>query len=323
MQNEIFRSGFSKQLSEFLNFKREFGHPYKNGAYYLMDFDRFCSDKYPNAEILNSDIAMEWSCIRQVENSNGFISRITPLRQFGKYLVQKGINAFILPDGLHGNSMPKIPYVFSDASLQQFFTVVDHMSPYYQSAVRHLVAPVMFRYMYCCGLRPREARCLHKEDVNLKTGRIFIRESKGHKERFIIIPQELIRLTVIYLKEISLFFPESTALFIDRKGRFMTYDTQKYLFSHCRELADIKAAGSKEVNLYSFRHTFATFRIYKWIKEGKDIDTLLPCLSSYMGHEKIENTLYYLHLVPEAFTNMTGINLKQFNYLIPEVSLDD
>ncbi len=47
--------------------------------------------------------------------------------------------------------------IYNLLDFDRFFA--DSMERYYQSTVRHLVAPVMFRFMYCCGLRPCEARC--------------------------------------------------------------------------------------------------------------------------------------------------------------------
>ena len=72
-----------------------------------------------------------------------------------------------------------------------------------------------------------------------------------------------------------------------------------------------------------FRHSFATHRIYQWHKEGKDIDAFLPGLSAYMGHSHYSHTLYYLHLLPEIFSDMTGFDFERFSSIIPEVDSDD
>ena len=52
----------------------------------------------------------------------------------------------------------------------------------------------------------------------------------------------------------------------------------------------------KAPNTYSLRHCFATYTMMNWIDEEKDIMTLLPYLSAYMGHTDIKHTLYYVHL---------------------------
>lgn len=143
-----FESSLRHKEEAFIEFKKEFGHAYDSRTYHLLDFDRFCMAQYPDAEKLTEEIAMQWAVIKPTETSNGYLSRITILRQFGKYLAMIGEDAFILPDGLKGGDMPLLPYVFSMTALNDFFRYADTMERCYQSAVRHLVAPVMFRYMY-------------------------------------------------------------------------------------------------------------------------------------------------------------------------------
>ena len=55
--------------------------------------------------------------------------------------------------------------------------------------------------------------------------------------------------------------------------------------------------------------------IKKWFAEGKDIASMLPVLSGYMGHTSLEDTAYYIHLVPE---HLTDTGLISWN-CIPEV----
>ena len=51
----------------------------------------------------------------------------------------------------------------------------------------------------------------------------------------------------------------------------------------------------------------------KWIDNGSDVMSLLPYLSTYMGHSEITSTLYYVHLLPERMRNSMGIDWKQFS----------
>ena len=178
-----------------------------------------------------------------------------------------GEDAFILPDGLKGGDMPLMPYVFTVESLNDFFQYTDTMEHCYRSAVRHLVAPVMFRFMYC----------------------LF---------HFIITSDQSITCTQ----------PSGPSIVNVRFSRIGATNKLK-----------------KVTNPFggSFRHSFATHRIYRWRKEGLDIASLLPGLSVYMGHTKYQHTLYYLHFLPELFSSMAGFDYEQFSDILPEVSGDD
>jgi hypothetical protein len=42
-----------------------------------------------------------------------------------------------------------------------------------------------------------------------------------------------------------------------------------------------------------------------------------------MGHSHYSHTLYYLHFIPELFSDMAGFDFEQFSGIIPEVDADD
>ena len=45
------------------------------------------------------------------------------------------------------------------------------------------------------------------------------------------------------------------------------------------------------MRLHDLRHSFATHRLVQWYKEGADVQTLLPVLSTYLGHSHLEDTM--------------------------------
>jgi integrase/recombinase XerD len=319
MSEYEFISKFKNDLLEFLDYKHKLGHPYIHGADYLKDFDRFCFSHYPQLSILNKEMCLLWAQKRNTESNSGFISRITPLRQFGKYLTAIGINAYILPDSIHGKVIKYKPHIFTEDELKQFFNVVDKLEPYYQSLGRHLVAPVLFRLLYCCGLRPNEARLIEFNDVDLNSGKIFIKCSKWNKERYVMLPQDLLLLCRIYYDKIRAIFPSTKVFFPNHKGNFYTGYSLRYLFELCWSKSQIESQMEPKPRVYDFRHTYATHRIYKWIKEGRDLSIWIPYLSAFMGHSHYSSTSYYIHLIPDIFSDMSGFDLNQFEYLIPEV----
>lgn len=125
MSKMKFESALRYKEEAFIKFKKDFGHAYGSQTYHLLEFDRFCLAEYPHKDTLTEEMVMRWSVIKETETSNGYLSRITTLRQFGKYLAMMGEEAFILPDGLKGGTMPLMPYVFSQESLKSFFQYTD------------------------------------------------------------------------------------------------------------------------------------------------------------------------------------------------------
>jgi len=75
------------------------------------------------------------------------------------------------------------------------------------------------------------------------------------------------------------------------------------------QTAGISGYGEIRPRLYDLRHTFATHRLYQWVKEGKDINACLAYLSEYMGHSNLESTAYYIHLLPTLYTDLPELHL--------------
>jgi len=73
-------------------------------------------------------------------------------------------------------------------------------------------------------------------------------------------------------------------------------------FKDCWERAnpDVPERNLPRVRVYNLRHVFATTALTRWIQNGANIKAKLAYLQAYMGHESINETLYYVHLLPET-----------------------
>ena len=90
------------------------------------------------------------------------------------------------------------------------------VSPY--GGQRQLLIPAIFRMIYCLGLRPGEAKRLHRNDVDLTRGTVSIRESKGHKDRIVFMSPDLHEYCRNYDAAISAYHPDRTAFFPNQSG---------------------------------------------------------------------------------------------------------
>lgn len=121
---------------------------------------------------------------------------------------------------------------------------------------------------------------------------------------------------------VSAIMPKHT-LFSDSHDRIYTKEWLNKTMRLTLKKAGIQSYGKQNPRPYDFRHTFATHRLYLWMREGKDLNAMLPYLSAYMGHAQLSDTYYYIHLVPGLFEEMTGFNDSTSNNLIPEVDEDE
>ena len=89
-------------------------------------------------------------------------------------------------------------------------------------------------------------------------------------------------------------------LFIDKRGNPVQLSALQQAFRFIREKAGIHRYDNAhyDVRLQDLRHTFATNRVAQWYREGKDVQALLPVLSTYLGHCNLDSTAVYI-----SFTN--------------------
>jgi integrase len=73
------------------------------------------------------------------------------------------------------------------------------------------------------------------------------------------------------------------------------------------------------VRVYDLRHRFASACLIRWLDNGENLNNMLPYLRTYMGHGRLSETAYYIHILPENLVNTSAINWDVFNSMMPEV----
>lgn len=299
----IFNCQFSDDIQSYIKLRCSLGYEEDTYARRLKSFDEFCCKHYPLTCCITQEIAEHWCTLRPNEKVGTLQLRTRILRCFTKYLVSIGKTAYVIPDGFTGNREPFMPYLYNKTELLSFFEAADHLPPHKLSSLREYVIPVLFRMLYCCGLRPQEVRCLKVEEVNLADGNLYISNTKRSKDRIVVMSDDLLQLCIQYNKLIEEKLPQRTFFFENPNGGVYSASWIQQQFFKCWKYAGISFEREHRPRIYDWRHNFATQRIIQWMRDEKNIMNLLPYLSTYMGHESIEYTAYYIHLVPEHLTS--------------------
>ena len=300
-----FSSSFAEYIKALIESKRAYGYDYSESERLLHYFDEFCLVKYPNADTITQEIFLKWAERRETENNKYRLNRISVVRELSRYMRSIGIDSYVLPNDLVRKDSRHVPHIYSMEELTRIFSELDKCKYNRRSPARHLVIPVIFRLIYCCGLRPVEARRLKCEDVDLRTGSVKILESKGHKDRMVVMAPDLLELCIVYDRKVLQIYPKRVYFFPSPVNDGKSMYSMEWIIPTFRKA--VKAAGVYDCpgstpRLYDLRHTFATHVIHQWINEGRNIDACLPYLSEYMGHENISDTAYYIHFSPEFYS---------------------
>jgi integrase/recombinase XerD len=152
-----------------------------------------------------------------------------------------------------------------------------------------LKARAMLTLAYGCGLRASEVVRLRAGDIDSEQMIIRIVQSKGRKDRHVMLPTEVLDLLRQWWKvrpsrHDAGIAPEQRWLFPGRNDRLGLPVTTRQFGRLFKEAA--KAAGlRKTLSLHTLRHSFATHLL----ERGTDI----RLIQALLGHDKLETTARY------------------------------
>jgi len=316
-----FESVFAVWARDYIAQNRALGYKYNFDAEYLMQFDDYCVRLKVETPALTTDLLDGWCEKRAYETDTSQHIRIRVLRRFSRFLHDNGVEAPTKFHPLPNVSKTFEPYIFTRDEISRFLAAADEIEGNAHSPLAHLVMPLLFRMLYCCGLRLSEALCLKNEDVDLNDRTLRIMDAKGGKDRFVPMSGSLTRLCVSYRsdREVAGFGSEYFFPSTDR-GRY----SSATIYTRYRKIlwsAGISHGGrGKGPRLHDLRHTFAVHTLDNWAASGKDLYVALPILSTYLGHKTIYETQSYLRLVPGAHAALTQTFERGFGSVFPGVA---
>lgn len=166
----------------------------------------------------------------------------------------------------------RLPKILSDEELNVFF-----------NACENYEYKTIFMLIYGSGLRISEATNLRIEDVDSKNMRLFVRNGKGERERYTVLPKASLEMLREYYQMYKPKHPEGY-MFLNEDGNPLTVERLRVFFRRYRR----KARISEDFIVHSLRHSFAT----KLVEEGVP----LVQVKELLGHSCIRSTMTYVHV---------------------------
>jgi integrase/recombinase XerD len=164
----------------------------------------------------------------------------------------------------------KLPVILNRQELKELF-----------AAPTLLKQRIVLALIYSAGLRGQEVINLRISDVDFERMTVHIRQSKYKKDRIVPLAQSMAVGLKKYLKA------ENPHIWLfngkEPDGRYSVRGLSWVMRENLK-----KTSISKDVNLHSLRHSFATHLL----EEGINIVTLKELL----GHADITTTMIYLHV---------------------------
>ena len=303
-------------IKMYLDYRHSLGFKYKTNEVILRSFSRLVGE--------DSDIICVTNEICENFLYGGNKNRITKFWK-SKYSALKGFYEWAMARNYtlstpFPSSKPKFeecrsPYIYSNDELRRIFK----QALQYRKRARVLpnrCMQMIVMLLYMLGLRTQEALLIRLSDIDLKNKVVCIRNTKFYKSRLVPFNDQIAQILDDFLKwriESGMSQDTESMLFLGYDGKPVKIQTVRDRWDDIRVLAKVKMEGKWQPRLHDLRHTFAVNRLVRWYQEGKDVQRLLPLLSTYLGHTKISSTSIYL--------SMTNSLLKEANSIFHNYAL--
>lgn len=174
-----------------------------------------------------------------------------------------------LTDLFRPKKKQSLPNVFSKEEVKKLFNTVTNL--------KH---KTLLMLVYSAGLRKSEVRKLRKKDILFSRNCIFIKDSKGQKDRYVFLSSKVVEYLKPYLKEYQ---PKYWLFEGSKAGQYGETSIQR-IFTD----AKIKAEINPYVTFHGLRHSFATHSIENGVP--------LHVVKDLLGHNSLKTTEVYLHI---------------------------
>jgi integrase/recombinase XerD len=200
----------------------------------------------------------------------------------------------------------RAPYIYTE---HEILTLMRRA----RTAIRQRLAAATYETLIgllaATGMRISEAIKLDHADVDWQEGVLLVRESKFNKSRYLPVHASTLDALERYARRRDRLCPNprDPSFFISLRRRRLDDSAVHTTFRRLCDATGVGADAPFPPRLHDLRHTMAVRTLLGWYREGVDVHSRLPALSTYLGHLNPAYTYYYLSAAPELLAHAAGM----------------
>lgn len=291
-------STLAKYAEEYLRLRRALGHDLAESARLLPRFVAYL--EAIGATTITTEDALAWVQRPDADPSSTiWARRMTVVRGFARHVSGIDPATEIPPLGLvvfRRHWRP--PFIYSLSDVVALMTEVPRLIP---TPLRAATFQTMIGLLAATGMRVSEAIALSRSDVDWVEGVLVVRASKFNKSREIPVDSTTVDALSSYaeIRDRYVPHPRSPTFFVSKHGTPVIYTDFGTKFRALVTASGVGAGSPVRPRIHDLRHSFAVSTLVRWYRAGEDVGTLLPRLSTYLGHLTPGYTYWYLSAAPE------------------------
>jgi site-specific recombinase XerD len=290
-------------VRSYIDLHQALGKDYRLHKGALQDFDRFLQ-----AQAIASPQAVTPALVEHWQNTLTCcaylrIHRVRFVHRFFEYLRSLSV--------VMHNPVPRLltrphrmppsafkPYIFTAEQLAAILATAQQLPDNRMWRNRAQTCVTMLTLLSALGLRHGEVRRLRLCDLQLDCQALFIAQTKFHKSRYVPFGPKVGRCLQRYLEvRHTLLQPvrDDDPLFVTKWRKPVGYRMLCDVFRNILGILGIRGLpGQGLPRIHDIRHSVAVNCLLRWYREGVDVQSRLPLLSTFLGHANPHATEVYL-----------------------------
>lgn len=292
-------SAFARHAEEYLRLRHALGHKLADAVRLLPGFVAHLDAT--GASAITVEGALSW--VQQPEacppTSSVWSRRMTVVRGFARHMSGIDPATEVPPLGLVTfRPSWRPPFIYSEADIEALMAEVPRLVP---SPLRAATFRTMIGLLAVSGMRVGEVIALARGDIDWAEGVAIVRSTKFRKSREVPLHPTTLEALAVYAasRERWVPTPKSPTFFCSSKGTPVIYTDFGDAFRRLVVRAGIGADSPVSARVHDLRHSFAVRTLVRWYRDGEDVGSLLPRLSTVLGHLTPGYTYWYLSAAPE------------------------
>ena len=284
-------------LDRYLGMRKGLGYKYQHQTQRLADFVSFMEKR--EAATITTKLALEWATLPPDRHASWAL-RLSDVRGFARHVANLDPGTEVPPaDMLPSLRRPK-PHVYSNSEINALLAAALALPP--EDGLRRWTYHTLFGLIAVTGMRLSEAMGLEHGDVDLAAGVLTLRLTKFGKSRLAPLHPTTCMALRAYVDRRTAHLGARcgpTFFVAERGGRLLHQYVHRVFWRLSREIGLRRPGDRTRPRVHDLRHTFAIRTLLGWYRDGGDVETKLPALSTYLGHACVRDTYWYLSACPE------------------------
>jgi len=299
-------SALRAAAGEYLAMRRALGFKLTTQGQRLMSFVAFCEEH--GADQVTADLAIEWATGTARASSDEIYQarRLDTVRIFARHLQALDPATEVPPEDVLSRRQGRVPpYLYSPQEVAELMSAAGGLAP----PLRAATWQTLIGLLAVTGMRQGEACRLGRDDADLETGTLVIRDSKFGKSRQVFLHPTAITALRAYQQARDRAFPEPKAgtFLVNSHGGPLDGGNIQRTFAALVAAAGIQAPPRRRApRLHDLRHSFTVATMLDFYRDGQNVQARLPLLSTWLGHVDPKSTYWYLQAVPELLALAAG-----------------